>query len=1140
VISRGRYEPPRKLLEEMFTIHNGNKLEILKIKINNINLKALYDSGASVSAISSHVYLKHFRNKKLIPVNTQISSVDNTLINTMGKTSLGLKIGLNDKEKYENTEFYVVDFTNKKFDVILGITEIRKFKITFDENFELAFIDKRENMIDNKEDPRDRSEKESYHGINNMKMGKVQHSEEIATENPRVKKILNDYIDVFSTDVSDLKEGSTLTAPRQDYRFEVPSFRTQYPIPWDMQDKLKDYVKILEQTGIIEKSQSSFNSPILAFLKKSGEIRLTLDLRNINKHTVYMDYPMRNIKESLTAVSGSKVFSLLDLNSGFFQIQLPAEDRKYYSFKLPFGKYQFKRLSQGAKNSPQIFQATINTVFDEYLSDFVECFQDDILIYSKTMEEHLEHLKLVFERLRKYNLKIKTQKCVFGVSKFRFLGHEVCSKGIRPLETNIEAILKAKAPTSTKGVRSFLGSINFFRKFLPNCAIKMEPLQGLLKKGKKFKWNEECQKSFETLKEMLTTYPLLIHPNPGKPFILHSDASDRSIGGYLSQRVNDSEKPISYYSRNLNETEQRYSTIERELLAVIECLRHFRYYIYGRKVKILTDHKPLTYDSVQKFRSKRMLRWIEEIQDYSPTFEYVKGENNTVADFLSRQNFESKNQKVSESCNNINVNTNPSYVELLNKEKWKKFIKQIEKSKNGTFQNGKILYKINSKSQLTRTIRKGNTQMTQIIIPEGHVTEVLELNHSSKLAGHLGSEKTRRRIMQDYYWTGMSKDIENYILNCDKCQFYKDNIRKAPISPHYIPKQPFELVSLDLIGPLNATSANNRYILVIMDHLTRYPFIMAIPEISSQTIANSLIDNVISQYGIPKLLLSDRGSNFTSNLFKSISDILGIKKIETTSFRPQCNGALERLNQTVINIIRTQGADDWDKCLPFVAYTIRTASHSTSKFTPAELMFGIKPNAIKPMSLQTAPNNLEIITEIPEEEIEDYAQRMKAKFEQIRNSTIKEYTKVNQLRSDKMKTATIREFKPGDLVLLKKNVKIKGRYKFDTRFEGPYEVIKKLSQVNYQIKKKKGNKTMDVVHIDRIKKYHSNEIDNDNDIPCSEDEGEIIDDKNLEDENFEIVIFPNNEPSEITEKLPNTYTRSGREVRAPKRLIEEI
>jgi len=423
----------------------------------------------------------------------------------------------------------------------------------------------------------------------------------------------------------------------------------------------------------------------------------------------------------------------------------------------------------------------------------------------------------------------------------------------------------------------------------------------------------------------------------------------------------------------------------------------------------------------------------------------------------------------------------------------------------------------------------------------------------------LGPEKTRKRILDHYYWTGITNDVNEYVRNCDKCQFFKDDIRKAPVLPHYIPKKPFELLSIDLIGPLNITTRNNRYILVVLDHLTRYPYLIPVPEISSLTIASSLINEVFSHHGVPKLLLSDRGSNFTSNIFKKIMQLLGIKKLETTSYRPQCNGALERLNKTVISVIRTQSADDWDTCLPYVAHAIRTATHSTTKQTPAELLFGSKPNPINPHPLHTSLDGFEILTDIPETSINKCMKEIHDRAKTLREATISEFNKLGASRSDKATDTPIREFSPGDLVLLKLNANIKGRHKFEARFKGPFEVMDKINIVNYRIRNMETGR-VDTVHIDRIKIYNGTrpnvEKEQITDQPCSDIQETqysvarninpvrvgppVIPDPVQPPFNNDLTHTPASETLLTTPLKDIQISKSGRHVKKPIRLIEEI
>ena len=717
---------------------SNTSLYIFPISLNNKSFFAMYDTGAAVSLVDIKVITKLGLMQKLNKnCKMSLRSFTNDRISIVGSIWLNLSIVLEGIEKTISSKFIVTTQRMDGYDVIIGLPEIKSLKLVLNSNMDLGLI----NCINRDKD---------FENI----LDSLKHRDSSA------RNLLSKYSHIFCGNVSGLKKGSTISAPRQNFQFEKPYYQRQYPIPQADQDKLRSLVHQLLEADIIEPSNSPFNSPLFPIHKTNGELRITLDLKGINKNTQYMDFPMRRVEESLAALRHASIFSVLDLNSGFFQIKLPQSDMKFYSFTLPWGKYRFKRLVQGGKNSPQIFQKAMNEVFSGYLSVFVECFQDDLVVYSTNIKEHIRHLEMVFKRLDQYGLKAKPNKCSFLVEEFTFLGHQVSPIGIKPAFKGLNAIEMAAPPNNIKGVRSFLGMINFFRKFIPNCSKLISPITNLLKRNNKFNWTNDCQKAFEKAKEVICAKPVLIHPDESKPYFLFTDASDKAIGGVLAQKFNSNFKPIGYFSKALSDTEQKYSTIERETYAILLSLRHFKYYIYGHRTIVKSDHKPLIYNKSPKHARNRNLRWNEEIMDFSPEIEYIKGQANYVADYLSRINTVDCVQTIDEDTEN--------YINLLIKEqRWKAIIEKIQNSKDKYLIEDQFKYFINENLKLVRQTISDPTEQ-QIIVPKDLCKEVMKLCHAKDFSSHLGFWKTKDKISRQNHWPHMYTDIKKITLKAAK------------------------------------------------------------------------------------------------------------------------------------------------------------------------------------------------------------------------------------------------------------------------------------------------------------------------------------------------------------------------------------
>lgn len=387
---------------------------------------------------------------------------------------------------------------------------------------------------------------------------------------------------------------------------------------------------------IIEPSESPYASSIVVAKKSDGSNRICIDYRNLNKVTIFDAEPMPDLEEIMTKISQSRFFSKIDLCKGYWQIPMRPKDRDLTSFLTPDGLYKFKVMPFGMSNSP----ATFNRLMRKVLKDLKHtvCFLDDILIHTDSFEEHLLELKRVLGRLRQGNLTAKPSKCEIGQTQLLYLGHIIGEGILKPAIEKLKAVEDAPRPSTKKEVRSFLGLLGYYRKFVPNFATVAAPLSDLTKKGvpNKFEWKQECENAFKTLKSMLLSSPILRLPDLSKSFILRTDASNHGVGAVLMQIHDGKKYPVAYASRKLIEREQRYSVIEKECLAIVWALQKFQAYLYGRLFTIETDHQPLVHLQKARVLNSRLMRWSLFLQSYNFIAEVIKGSENIGADFLSR------------------------------------------------------------------------------------------------------------------------------------------------------------------------------------------------------------------------------------------------------------------------------------------------------------------------------------------------------------------------------------------------------------------------------------------------------------------------------------------------------------------------
>lgn len=457
-------------------------------------------------------------------------------------------------------------------------------------------------------------------------------------EKEKITNVCKQYSDIFYYENCDL---TFTNAVRHHIRTkdDIPIYTKSYRHPHAMKMEIESQIQKLLKNKIIRPSISPYSAPVWIVPKKqdaSGKMkfRMVIDYRKLNENTIEDKYPIPRIDEILDNLGRCMYFTTLDLAQGFHQIEMHPDSIEKTAFSVNNGHYEYLRMPFGLKNAPSTFQRVMDNVLREFLYKSCFVYMDDIVIFSKSLHEHLVHIKQIFNKLRQFNLKVQLDKSEFLRKEVCFLGHVITPEGIKPNPEKIQAALKIPLPTTTKQIKSFLGLMGFYRKFIPNFARVVSPLTKCLRKGAKIDSKDpEYIRAFELSKELITNAPVLAYPDFTKQFVLTTDASNIAVGGVLSQ----SGHPIGYYSRTLNSAERNYSTIERELLAILECTRHFRPYLFGRFFTVETDHSPLVWlDNINDSANSRLVRWKTKLRQFNFKTEHKRGKENKVADALSR------------------------------------------------------------------------------------------------------------------------------------------------------------------------------------------------------------------------------------------------------------------------------------------------------------------------------------------------------------------------------------------------------------------------------------------------------------------------------------------------------------------------
>jgi len=877
--------------------------------------------------------------------------------------------------------------------------------------------------------------------------------------------LLHQYSDLFAT--KDQPLGHTSIVKHTIYTEGPPIRQPVRRQPVALQDAIDAEVHKMLQQGVIQQSFSPWSSPVVMVRKKDGSWRFCVDYRKLNDVTHHDAYPLPRIDSTLDSLAGSTLFTTLDLASGYWQVEVDTAHKEKTAFSTSKGHFEFNVMPFGLTNAPATFQRLMECTLAGLSGMHCLIYLDDVIVFSSNFADHLVRLSSVFDRLRAAGLKLKQEKCHFAKTCVTYLGHVISNQGIAPDKAKLESVANYPTPCTTKEVKQFIGLSNYYRRFIPSYAAIAEPLHRLLRKNTKtFKWTPECDSAFNTLKTRLITPPVLAFPRFEIPFIVATDASDYAIGGVLSQVQNGQEKVIAYWSRQLQKAERNYSTIEREALAVVSSVKEFYPYLYGFQFKLLTDHNPLTALKGLKDTGGRLARWLLYLQQFNFQFEYKSGASNSNADALSRippapENLLTTVDEISlanpDTLKNAQLN-DPDLAIL------KQHIKQ------GTVPRGcpPGLRKCFIKDDIIcRQFKEVATQLshTQMVVPASLTNVILREVHDN--LGHLGVKKTLGYVKTRFYWPGYEQAVESWVKQCDQCQRRNPPLPNPPAPLGTITSsRPFEKLSWDIMGPLPTSSQGNKYILVITDLFTKWVEAFSLKDVTANSLATVMLNEVVCRYGVPTCIHSDQGANLRSAVIQSLCQLLGIATTRTSAYHPEGNGQVERFNRTVEAILAKlvdSDQNDWDLQLPKALFAYRTAIHESTNFTPYHLNFGRSPQL--PVDL--------MLNRVQASQLKSYPQFVQGAHQQMKlsQSIVREQLQLQQARRKSLhdRHGVAEEFQVGDRVWLYSPAIPQGRTKkLSSLWKGPYTVVDKPGVVNYKIQLIGGTQTF-VVHRNRLK-----------------------------------------------------------------------
>lgn len=887
---------------------------------------------------------------------------------------------------------------------------------------------------------------------------------------PPVRTAFCDMLQTFSTTVfadreySSLEDALSRTVQHEIHELphdEKPC-RPVYRLSPPMLDELRAQITALLAAGIIRPSMSPYGAPVLFARKKDGTWRMCIDYRALNKITVKDKFPIPRAEDLFDQVQGAQFFTKIDLRWGYYQIKMRAEDVHKTAFRTPLGSFEWLCMPFGLTNAPATFQRFVQDILHPFLGTFACVYIDDILVYSRTAEEHVEHVRRVLEVLQHHKLLAKPTKCEWFTTEVEYLGHRISGKGIAVDDAKVRVLREWAVPSCKADVRSFLGLANYYRRFIPHFAHITSCLNELMhdKVPDAIPWEPRHQHAFDTLKTALTNAPVLRTYDRNLKCTVITDASSSrgAIGAVLMQDDGAGARPIAYFSRKMTSAERNYPTREQELLAVRDALLQWKHYLLGISFSIHSDHESLKYLFSQKELSGRLLRWCDFLQQFDfGDIQYLPGERNPVGDALSRPPTGDAHPAGALASLLLSSHVTPHTDVLYNVElsmPTSHLHDLIRDHLPGDTHFGPVLEKLMDEhfdaatSPLRNRFSLHNgllywhgTRTKRICVPDAMRKVLLKEAHDAPLMGHMGIDRTHTTLAREYYWPRMHRDIRDYVNSCTTCQQSKASHEHAAglARPLPVPDHPFETWGLDfIIMPASASGKN--CIVVFVCHKSKK--VHAIPAtmtgnahnpLSAKAVARIYFDHIVKHYGLCSAIVSDRDRRFVSVFWKELHKLCGTALHMSTAFHPQTDGLTERENRTVIQtlscILRDLGGD-WEDHLTSVEFAMNNAVNASTGVSPFYMTLGRHPRT--PLTFDVSS------CDVPAAGA--FLDRIQSVLRRSEDSMLRaQIAQVDYMD----RSRRISPFKVGDMVWLSaRNIKFDTPNKFAPKYVGPYRILK--------------------------------------------------------------------------------------------------
>jgi transposase InsO family protein len=874
-----------------------------------------------------------------------------------------------------------------------------------------------------------------------------------------------DYEDVFAKESFD----SLPEHRKWDHAIELvgdPQSPTRklYPLSPAEQSQLDEFIKENLESGRIRPSKSPMASPFFFVKKKDGSLRPVQDYRALNNITVKNRYPLPLIDDLVHRLSGAKYFTKLDVRWGYNNIRIREGDEWKAAFRTNRGMFEPLVMFFGLCNSPATFQTMMNDILADLIDEGSVCvYLDDILIFTKTLEEHRRIVRRVLERLREHKLYLKAEKCEFLKTSIEYLGVIVSENRVEMDPVKVAGVAEWPQPKNRKEVQSFLGFVNFYRRFIADFSHHARPLFDLTKKDTPFAWGQREQESFLELKSRVTSAPVLSLPDHQLPFRLEADSSDFATGAVLSQPApqSDTWHPVAFLSKSLNEVERNYEIHDKEMLAVIRALEEWRHFLEGAQhpFAIWTDHKNLEYFRKAQKLNRRQARWSLFLSQFNFTLHHRPGKSMGKPDALSRradhgQGKEDNKDIVLLSPSLFRVHALTA-VSVTGGER--DILKDIKRA-TGSTQLEEAVAK--AAKELRKDKQRGVVKKSEWEESEGllmfngkvYVPEhadlrrrILAQHHDSKVAGHPGRWKTLELVSRNYWWPNMSRFVGTYTRTCDSCLRNKVQRRKpiGELHPLPTPTAPWEVVSVDFIVELPESRGYDAVLTMVDSAGKRGHFLPTTTTVTAEGAANIYYREIFRLHGLPRKIISDRGPQFVAKFMQEIARLLGIELAHSTAYHPQTDGQTERVNQEIEQYIRlfvNHHQDDWHDLMPTCEFAYNNHVHSSTQQTPFYLDTGRHPRmGFEPQ----LTSNVESVNE--------FRDRMKNSLEEAKAALTK--AKEDYALYYNRRHTPAPEFKAGDKVYLDAaDIRTdRPTKKFDALRYGPFKVLAKVGSSSYRL-----------------------------------------------------------------------------------------